>query len=377
MKTNLLLAAAAAIALTVPAVAQGPSEDVLRKDLESAVAAEFPGAGQSFDDNVLQAFAHAMDDVSAALRSSGIPENARIGIFPVAGDKGGSVRGLLKNAVVKSGHVCVEDGSDPVWKAILAEAEFDKRNAGLLDPKTLVKVGNLQTVDVVLYGAVRASAKEENRVFVELELHATDRATKKHVWGDLFAKRWYVPGAEVPKGISELPAGVRERLRNETTDRFVESLKAQPKLSKIRTVALVPLAGDEDRYCTYIVRDGIVRMPSLTAKELDLQSLQGGRQIFRDLPVVAGDAMVYGAVRQLGWYEEKGFLGLFDRYAVQIDFQAAIERNDTHDVLWSDTIQTFDDIVVWNWVRIALLVAAALVALIVFFSLLKAATRVR
>ncbi len=378
MKTNLILAAAAAVVLAAPAFAQdsAPSEDVLAKDLESAVAAEFPG-GAAFDDNVRQAFAHAMGDVSSGLRSSGIPENARVGILPISGDRGNVVRGLLKNAVVKAGHVCVEDGSDPIWKAILAEADFDIRNAGLLDEKTLVRIGDLQTVDVVLYGAVRASAKEENRVFVELELHATDRASKKHVWGDLFAKRWYVPGAEVPKGISELPTALREQLKNAATDKFVASVQAQPKLAKVRTVALVPLAGDDDRYCTYIVRDGLTRLPNLTAKELDLQSLQGGRQIFRDLPVVAGDAVIYGAVRQLGWYQTEGFLGIFDHYDVQIDFQAAIERNDTHDVLWSDTIQSFEEFYVWNWVRIILLGVGALVALVVLLSLIKAATRVR
>lgn len=378
MKSNFLLAAAFA-ALALPGFAQTdtdkPSEDVLADDLRKAVAAEFP-AGETFDENVRQAFAKAMVDVADSLRASAIPSSARIAIIPIAGDRGNAVYGMLKTAIVSSGHVCVEDVSDPIWKAILSEAEVDIRNGGILDEKTLVKIGRLQSPDTILYGAVRSCSVSENRVFVELELHATDRASKRHVWGNLFAKRWYVPGTDIPKGISELATALRDQLKRVMTEKIVESLKAQPKLAQIRSVVLTPLVGDEDRYCTYIVRDGIVKT-DLVAKELDLQSLQGARAIFRDMPVVAGDAVFYGAVRDLGWMTEPGALGLFTLFRVQADFQAAIERNDTHDVLWSDTIQTYEEFYIWNWTRIVLLAVAVVVVLLVLRAFLKAATRVR
>lgn len=356
MKKTFLLAAAAAAALALPARADKTP----------------------FGEGERQAFAAAMADVASSLRGSTIPDGAGVSVLAVAGDRDAAVAGLLKIAVTDAGKTYVEGKNDPMWEEVVKEIEFDevKGNAGLLDPKTLDKLGSLKASNILLYGAIRACSQTENRIFVELELHATDVKTKRHVWGGLFAKRWYVPGTEVPKGISELPTALRDQLKREATAKFVESLKAQPKLSAVKSVVLTPLAGDEDRYCTYIVRDGIVQT-DLTAKELDLASLQGARTTFRDLPVVAGDTVIYGAVRQLGWYYEQGLFGLFEHYDVQIDFQAAIERNDTHDVLWSDTIQSFDDFYIWNWPKIILLAVGAVVVLLVIRAFLKAATRVR
>lgn len=358
----------------------------MKKSVFLAIAASaavlFPSARaengtEAFSDEVRQAFAAAMSDVSDSLKSSGIPVGASMSVLPLRGDRDEAVAGLVKIAVTDAGRKYVEGKEDPMWNEVIKEMAFDERNVGLLDPATLVKIGSLQATDVLVYGVVRASDVTENRVFVELELHATDVKTKTHLWGGLFAKRWYVPGSDVPKGISELSVVIRDQLKRTMTSNIVDSLKAQPKLSAVSSVVLLPLVGDEDRYCSYILRDAIVQTEGLVAKELDLTSLQGARTVFRDYPVVAGDAVVYGAVRQLGWFETPGPLGIFAKYDVQIDFQAAIERNDTHDVLWSDTIQAFDGYLVWNWERIAVLGAAALLALFVFASLLKAVTRVR
>ncbi len=343
-----------------------------------AAALVLPARAVPFGEGERQAFESAMADVAASLRSSDIADKAGVSVLAVSGDRGGAIAGLLKIAVTDAGKTYVEGKDDPMWEEVVKEIGFDERkgNAGYLDPKTLDALGRLKASNVLLYGAVRACTQTENRVFVELELHATDVATKQHVWGGLFAKRWYVPGTDVPKGISELPTALRDQLKREATSRLVESLKAQPKLSQVRSVVLTPLAGDDDRYCTYIVRDGIVQT-DLTAKELDIASLQGARATFRDLPAVAGDAVIYGAVRQLGWYDSTGFLGLFERFDVQIDFQAAIERNDTHDVLWSDTIQSFDEFYVWNWPKIVLLAVGVLFVLFLVRAFFKAVTRVR
>jgi len=356
----------------------------MNKTILSAAAAALllalPGrsAGAPFGEGERQAFESAMADVVSSLRSSAIDDKAGVSVLAVAGDRGDAVAGLLKIAVTDAGKTYVEGKSDPMWEEVVKEMAFDERkgNAGLLDPKTLDAIGKLKASNVLIYGAVRACTQTENRIFVELELHATDVATKQHLWGGLFAKRWYVPGTDVPKGISELPTAIRDQLKREATARLVESLKAQPKLAKVRSVVLTPLAGDDDRYCTYIVRDGIVQT-DLTAKELDIASLQGARATFRDLPAVAGDAVIYGAVRQLGWFLAEGPFGIFEKIDVQIDFQAAIERNDTHDVLWSDTIQSFDSFYVWNWARIVLLAVAVLAVLFVVGRFLKAVTRVR
>lgn len=332
----------------------------------------------AFGEDERQAFAAAIEtDVTASLRASGL--DGRISVLAVKGDRDDAISGMLKIAVTDAGKSYVEGREDPLWAAVIKEIAWDTRNTGLLDEATITKIGSLQATDILLYGAVRACSKTENRVFVELELHATEVKTKRHVWGGLFAKRWYVPGTDVPKGISELPLAVRDQLKRLVTSNIVESLKAQPKLRSIRSVALIPLAGDDDRYCTYIARDAIVQT-DLAAKELDLESLQGARAVFRDIPLTAGDAVIYGAVRQLGWYDEpfKIFgLTIFDKYTVPTDFQAAIERNDTHDILWSDTIQTYEEWYEWNWPVIIALGVGAFLLLIILSSILRAATRVR
>lgn len=345
--------------------------------LSAARAADAP-----FGDEERQAFAASMADIVASLRSSGL--DGRFSVLAVKGDHDDVVSGLLKNAVTDSGKTYVEGREDPMWDAVIKEIAFDQNTVGpdgnILDPSTIPSIGSLQATDVLLYGAVRACSKTENRIFVELELHATEVKTKRHVWGGLFAKRWYVPGTDVPKGISELPLAVRDQLKRVTTSNLVASLKAQPKLSAIRSIALIPLAGDDDRYCTYIARDAITQTEGLVAKELDLASLQGARAVFRDIPVSAGDAVLYGAVRQLGWFDEPFRLfglTLYEKFTVPTDFQAAIERNDTHDILWSDTVQSYEEWIEWNWPVLIALGVGVLVALIVFFSFLRAATRVR
>ena len=279
----------------------------------AALAIQAPAADASFGEGERQAFAAATQgDVLASLKELALPAETRFSVLAVKGDRDDAIAGYLKIAVTASGKTYVEGREDPMWDAVVKELGWDeqKAEAGLLDAKTIAKIGSLQATDVLIYGSVRACEKSENRVFVELELHATEVKTKKHVWGGLFAKRWYVPGTDVPKGISELPLAVRSQLKSSATAKMVESLNAQPKLGDIKSVVLLPLAGDEDRYCTYIARDAIVKT-ALTAKELDLATLKGARVVFRDLPVAAGDAVIYGAVRQLAYYEQAGFWNLY------------------------------------------------------------------
>lgn len=344
----------------------------------AAALLSLPASAEPFGEGERQAFAAAMADVSASLRASAIPDTAGISVLAVKGDRDDAIAGLLKIAVNDAGKTYVEGKDDPMWEEIVKEIAFDERKceAGYLDPKTLDKLGSLKASNVLLYGAVRACTQTENRVFVEFELHAADVKTRQHVWGGLFAKRWYVPGTEVPKGISELPLAIRAQLKEGATAKLVASLKSQPKLADAKSIVLVPLAGDEDRYCSYIVRDAITQTDS-TAKELDLASLQGARTTFRDLPVAAGDAVIYGAVRQLGFVGETGFLGLCHTYQVDLDFQAAIERNDTHDILWSDTVQDRVAWTEWNWAKIILIGVGAVVALVLVSAFLRSATRAR
>jgi len=343
------------------------------------LAIQAPAADASFGEGERQAFAAAAQgDVLASLKALPVPAGTRFSVLAVNGDRDDAIAGYLKIAVTDAGKTYVEGREDPMWDAVVKELGWNelKSEAGLLDARTVDKIGSLQATDVLIYGSVRACEKTENRIFVELELHATEVKTKKHVWGGLFAKRWYVPGADVPKGISELPLAIRAKLKDSATAKMSESLKAQSKLAAVKSVVLTPFAGDEDRYCTYIARDAIVTT-DLVAKELDLASLQGARAVFRDIPVAAGDAVIYGAVRQLAFYEEPGFMNLYTTYMADLDFQAAIERNDTHDVLWSDTIQDHIPWVEYNWPKIIVLAGAALVALFVIGSFFKAVTRVR
>lgn len=337
-----------------------------------------PARAASFGEDEFQALGHAILDADGIETFRALPDQKTVAVLPIQGDREGAVLDLVKKALVQSGKKAVEGKEDPMWDELIREMAFDQRKAeaGILDEKTIDRIGSLKAANMVVYGRVVECSKNENRIYVLVSLNATEVATKRIVWSGLFNTRWYVPGTDVPKGISGLGLPIRNQLKNRTTKMLVESLRAQPMLEQAKSVVLTPLAGDEDRYCTYILRDGITQS-SIQAKELDLDSLKGARTTFHDLPPEDGDAVVYGAVRQLGYTTEPGWKDFWTLYKVDLDFQAAIERTDTHVVLWSDTIQSYVHLYDLNWGKILLFGIPILLVVFLFLAFLRKTSRVR
>jgi hypothetical protein len=290
----------------------------------------------AFDEDVRQALQAALKDASASLRAAAIPAGEPVSALPLAGDQDGYVEALLKSAVTDAGKTFVEGKTDPFWDEIMKEVEWGMRKGDMLDAKTIVAFGKLKAARILIYGTVREAGVANRRVFVELELHASSLATKQHLWGGVFAKRFYLPGADAPEGLLDIPAQVREPLRVDIARKAVASLQKQEgKLGVVRTVAFVPLAGDIDKYATFVLRDA-VSQTKLNPKNLDLQTLGEARLLLRDQPQQA-DALLYGALRSIS-RRQTGYTVRTRSYEVQAEVQACIENAATREVLWSDTL---------------------------------------
>ncbi|MFZ4395836.1 MAG: hypothetical protein ACOYOU_09455 [Kiritimatiellia bacterium] len=344
-----------------------------------------------FDENMRQAVQAALSDVSASLKSSAIGDGISISVLPIARDQGRYVEGLVKNAVTAAGKTYVEAREDPFWNEIMKEVEFDERKDDILDPATLVKFGKLKASKILIYGVVREASLSGNRVFVEIELHASSIETKQHVWGGVFAKRYYLTGDSDIQGLVRFPQEVRETLKRGLGEQAVASLgRQQAKLSALKTVAYVPLAGDIDQYATFILRDA-VSQTSMNPKNLDLRTLGEARQMLRDQPVQA-DALLYGALRNV---QQRAISRTFASTNIEVtaEVQVCIENVITREILWSDTLQaraTYDTQTT-NWSiwadRIHPWLAAhplgwivplgILVLIIIIGMIVKAGTRVR
>ena len=153
------------------------------------------------DEDARAAFIDAAKDAETGLRTAAIPSGKSVALLPVAGPLGEDwMAGLLQNALTAAGKTCVVAKHDPAFAAILKELEWDARKEDILDSKTIDRFGSLKSAQILLSAVVTVAQKtakddEVRCVFVELELHAIEIATKKHLWGGVFAKRRYLPGS--------------------------------------------------------------------------------------------------------------------------------------------------------------------------------------
>lgn len=306
----------------------------------------FAADSHPFSEDERQALQGAVDKVQAALKKAdALPAAEAIAILPIKGDNG-SALSLLKTAVTDAGKTCVEGKEDPMWDEILKEIAWDERKLDILDPVTVDKFGALKSAQILLYGEL-IKTKTDESVLVELELHATRIKTKQHIWGGVFDNRYFK--SKDVKGISELPGSLRAILREQMATRIMKSIAAQPKLAKIKNLAIVPLAGDEDKYVTYIVRDAIART-KIISRDYDTETRAETLGILRDKPQ-SSDAYLFGAVRDLGVFlvseKEASLVGedvsatSVERavaYIAKAEVQLCIEDPITRDQLWSDTI---------------------------------------
>lgn len=336
-------------------------------------------ARAEYSTDVRQAIQQAVDKARESLMKAGLPSTETISVLPIRGDEDRYVEGLLKNAVTSAGLTYVEGKSDPFWDELLIEIEWDERKEDILDPATLDKFGKLKSTQHLLYGTVREASASNRRIYVELELHLSSISTKQHLWGDLIAQRFYLPGDVT--GLVELNREIR-RLLETAIQAKAESIQKSPKLKEGLKVAMAPLAGDIDGYVGTLVENMLSSTP-VTPSRVDAVTVGEIRQILRDAPDVV-DAVLVGAVRDLS-RELELKEPLRDLYELNAEVQVRIESAKDGSVLWSETISATGQeeevrtplsvaTANWKWVLIA---AAVVLGIIVLFFMMASMRRSR
>jgi len=289
------------------------------------------------------------EDIQAALATSGLPKELPLAILPVRGDDAGYVIGILKNAATGAGLTCVEGKEDPFFEEVTREVAWDERKDDILDPETLAKFGKLKGAKMLLYAFVRETSANHGRGFAEIEVHVSSIETKQHLWGGVFARRFYDP--QLPVGPVDLAPEVRQVIRNSFT-RVSTGLRAAGKLRDVHSVLLVPLAGDVDQFVTGLVENSLSATP-YSPRRLDVKTLAEARALLRDDPKAA-DAIIYGAVRDLSKRRMNEYPDRTD-YEINASVQLSIQGSPSGDVLWSDTVETAERYSVsltwWEMVR--------------------------
>ena len=292
-----------------------------------------------YDETFRQAVHGAVAEAKAALAATDkVPGDAALALLPIDGDGDGWIAGILKIALSAAGKSCVTAKEEPLFAEILKEIEWDERKADILDAKTVDRFGKLKSAQALVSAQVRHASKSGRYVFFELELHVTSIATKAHLWGGVFAKRYYVPSDEV-QGLVKMPVQAREAMQKLFREKAASSLKAAAKLKGLKTVAFLPVASDVDGYVGNSLRNAFADT-ALVTKNLDLATMGEARILFRDLPAEqkdGADAICSAVLRDFSATQISSTPNS-KTYRVVADVQACIERASSREQLWSDTI---------------------------------------
>jgi hypothetical protein len=301
--------------------------------IAAALACPLTAAAAGFPEEVRQALRLCAGDIQAALAKSDLPKDTPIAILPIANDSEDYAIGMLKNAVTGAGLQCVEGKEDPIVQEVFKEVDWDERKGDMLDAETIVKFGKLKATRLLMYGTIRETSGGNGRGYAEIELHVVSLVTKQHPWGQVFARRFY--SAPNVVGLVDLDPDMRQVIR-ESFERAVPALKADAKLKNTRTIAIVPLAGDMDRFITGLA-ESMISKTQLLPKQLDIATLGEARVLLRDNPQAA-DAVLYGAVRDLS---RKTLNTYPDRveYETTSAVQLTIQESKTGNILWSELIE--------------------------------------
>lgn len=295
------------------------------------------------DDDARQAVYGALDQAKSALAAAPFG-NRTIAVLPLPGDTSGVIAGRLKSLLTEAGFSCVEGRNDPMWQSIVDEIAWDERKDDILDPATLVKFGQLKGVQILLYGKVCVLDRNPDRVYAEIELHATDLATRQHIWGGNFACRFYT-GKDV-QGVVALDPQVRMLLKKnfEEAKQSLLAPEYAAKLAQVKTVTVIPLAGDIDRYMSGLAVEMLTQTSHLP-KNPQIPSLAQVRGFIRD-GQLGSDAIFYGAVRDLSRRPKSEKIvdgNKISTYTLDTDIQLFLEDAKTGNVLWSKTITLSDE----------------------------------
>ena len=278
---------------------------------------------------------NAVDSLAAANCTAG----QTIALLPLGNDSSGILAGALKANLSTRNLTCVEAKEDPFFDEIMKQAEWNERKEDLLDAKTITAFGKLQTGQLLLYGWIRQPEVSARHVYAEIELHLSSIVTNQHLWGGTFTARAYFD--EGVNGIISLDEYTRDVLHSIFAD-AEKSLAASNKTGKLKRVAIVPFAGDIDRYATILAEKMFSSHPSISPANVAVNTLAEAIALLRTKPETA-DAILYGAVRDLSTFmiKEDALRGNTYRYTAEV--QMRIQTADG-EILWSDTKATSADV---------------------------------
>ena len=309
---------------------------VCRASADSNISASDGFAG----DSEREAIYGALKNAESALKFAPF-KNKTIAILPIPNDKNGLLTGRLKNILTSQGYICVEGKEDPMWNEIIKEFIWDERKDDILDQNTLAKFGKLKAAQILLYGKIRVFDQNSDRIYAELDLHAADIATKQHIWGGNFACRFYKNGKEL-QGIIKLNHELRQLLKKNFDDakKSLQDLGSIQKTNHIKTVSVIPLAGDIDQYITGLAIE-MLAQTRFQPKNPRIPSVAEMRSFARDSQADC-DAFLYGAIRDLhrttAVTKQPSMFQMQSVRMIHADIQLFLEDAKSGVVLWSRTI---------------------------------------
>ena len=279
------------------------------------------------------------EDMKPAFENISIKSGETITILPLVGDtEMGFVGGLVKNAATKAGLTVVEAKDSPMFDSIMQELAWNERKADLLDGETLAKLGGLKATENYLYGKVLSSIKNDRYVFVDIELHITSVATKQHIWGDTFTRRAFFPGSNAPQGWSDIPVDIRKVIKEDISQQVMDSISKAPNAKTVKTIVIVPFSGDEDLYVTHCAQDALTKKGYLP-KDLGVKTLGEAVYLLSENSNRA-DSVLSGVVRELSLEQEpETEYSTNHVFHAVAEIQVKLEKSNTREILWSDTIQ--------------------------------------
>ncbi|HOG49650.1 MAG TPA: hypothetical protein PKY10_03595 [Lentisphaeria bacterium] len=288
---------------------------------------------QVTDIQAREALRNAADQAVSSLDVADVAGAKTIALLPLGRDVDGVLASALKSAISAAELACVEAKDDPFFEEIMKQVEWDERKEDMLDEATITRFGRLQAGQLLLYGWIRQCDVSQRRAYAEIELHLSSVETKRHLWGGCFASRVYLdPGV---KGIIDLDETSRELLR-QIFAAASQSLAASAKTGDLRSVAIVPLAGDVDHYATGLAMGMFSSLTKLSPRDLSVATLAEAVDLLRTDSSRA-DALLYGAVRDLSSFlvKEDVFRGDTYRYHAEVQLRIQTAKGD---IVWSDTL---------------------------------------
>jgi len=287
---------------------------------------------QSDNAQLRDALRNAGASAIASLVAADCSSGQTIALLPLGNDTSAILAGTLKAELSSHSLNCVEAKQDPFFDEIMKQIEWNERKEDILDAKTITTFGKLQAGKLLLYGWVRQAEVSNRHAYAEIELHLSSIATNQHLWGGTFIGRTYLDqGVE---GIISLDEYSRENLRS-VFEAAKNSLAASSKTNKIKRVAIVPLAGDIDRYASILAEGMFSTLPSISPANVAVNTLAEAIELLRAKPETA-DAILYGAVRDLSTYLVKEDALRGDTYRYNAEVQLRIQTPDG-EILWSDS----------------------------------------